>query len=227
MEIKCNKCEKTLDESLFYAQPRNKNGREYSCKCCRQDRNYERRRERRIENGLLIKFPTLANRQLLEEDKKYCPGCKQIKDIYEFSTTKKGTKIASHCLKCNKIKSQEYNSTEYEKLNRKKTYLRDKDKLKNNHLVREFGITYEKYKSILNEQGGVCKICGKTPDNNGKMLAVDHCHKTGENRGLLCSSCNICVGFIEKNNLDVLKILNYVNRIQPNPKMDGKDLSDI
>ena len=55
-------------------------------------------------------------------------------------------------------------------------------------------------------------ICGKTPEENGKMLAVDHNHITGKNRALLCSSCNICIGFIEKNGLDINIISKYISK---------------
>jgi len=78
--------------------------------------------------------------------------------------------------------------------------------------MRDFGITYDDYIQILNEQEGKCAICGKTEEENGKMLAVDHCHETNKNRELLCLSCNICIGFIEKNNLNIDDVKNYINK---------------
>lgn len=41
---------------------------------------------------------------------------------------------------------------------------------------------------------------------------VDHDHETMKNRELLCSGCNLTIGFIEKNNLDINKIKNYINK---------------
>src|SRR5687768_1540720 len=50
-------------------------------------------------------------------------------------------------------------------------------------------ITYERYCEMVAEQGGRCAICDKTP--NDTALCVDHCHTTGDVRGLLCTKCNI------------------------------------
>ena len=51
-----------------------------------------------------------------------------------------------------------------------------------------YGLEAEEYEAILEVQGGVCAICTQRPVS--KRLAVDHDHRTGEVRGLLCSRCN-------------------------------------
>lgn len=51
-----------------------------------------------------------------------------------------------------------------------------------------YGITSEDYAAVLEHQGGVCAMCLQRPVS--KRLAVDHDHRTGEVRGLLCSRCN-------------------------------------
>jgi hypothetical protein len=57
---------------------------------------------------------------------------------------------------------------------------------------------------MLTQQVSGCAICGKTIKENGKALAIDHDHKTGNVRALLCSTCNLMLGFAN-DNLDVLK----------------------
>ena len=52
-------------------------------------------------------------------------------------------------------------------------------------LEAHFNITPEEYDAILAQQGGVCAVC-KKPPKPGKRLAVDHNHKTGFIRGLIC-----------------------------------------
>jgi hypothetical protein len=57
-------------------------------------------------------------------------------------------------------------------------------------LNRFFGLSLEDYDNLLSKQGGGCAVCGKTPEQEKKSLAVDHDHKTGEIFGLLCYRCN-------------------------------------
>lgn len=63
-------------------------------------------------------------------------------------------------------------------------------------ILATYGITADEYWAIYRAQGGVCYICqrakGKDEEGRGrgKMLSVDHNHKTGEVRGLLCGPCN-------------------------------------
>lgn len=49
---------------------------------------------------------------------------------------------------------------------------------------------------MLVEQGGACKLCFG-PNTAGRKLAVDHDHVTGKVRSLLCTRCNILVGYVE------------------------------
>jgi hypothetical protein len=57
-------------------------------------------------------------------------------------------------------------------------------------LKRRYGITREEYDELLYWQQGRCFICLKKPRARDPELAVDHDHRTGEIRGLLCAPCN-------------------------------------
>lgn len=50
----------------------------------------------------------------------------------------------------------------------------------------------------METQGGLCAICRLSPVGRGKgdILVVDHCHKRGNVRGLLCGNCNIAIGLL-------------------------------
>lgn len=61
-------------------------------------------------------------------------------------------------------------------------------------LKRAYGITVEQYDAMLKKQKGRCAICRRKPVYK---LSVDHCHKTGRVRGLLCRPCNNALGNIE------------------------------
>ena len=70
------------------------------------------------------------------------------------------------------------------------------------HLKDKFGLTIEDFDAMLTAQNGVCAICSKeeTAPSVGVtllQLSVDHCHKTGRVRGLLCRRCNNAMGQFE------------------------------
>lgn len=64
------------------------------------------------------------------------------------------------------------------------------------HLKNFFNISIEEYNQMITKQNGVCKLC-KLPCPTGRNLAVDHCHKTGKVRGLLCVNCNKGIGLLK------------------------------
>jgi hypothetical protein len=66
------------------------------------------------------------------------------------------------------------------------------------NLAKKYNITLEDYKFMSDIQEGVCAIC-KKKCLTGNKLAVDHCHKTGRVRGLLCTVCNTSLGGFKDN----------------------------
>jgi hypothetical protein len=87
---------------------------------------------------------------------------------------------------------------------------------KNEDLVKRFGITYDNYMEIYKQQEGVCALCGfpeTALDHRTKrprMLAVDHCHISGNIRGLLCTKCNTGLGnFLDSPDL-LEKAIKYI-----------------
>lgn len=80
------------------------------------------------------------------------------------------------------------------------------DKYHDRNLRHRFGITLFEYQKLLKKQRGVCWICKKKPGR--KRLAVDHDHKTGKVRGLLCAHCNQGLGLFN----DSIKLLKQALR---------------
>ncbi|MET7470934.1 endonuclease VII domain-containing protein [Micromonospora sp. NPDC005686] len=66
------------------------------------------------------------------------------------------------------------------------------------HLRRRYGVGEKEFQELLAEQGGVCAIC-RRPDPEH----LDHDHRTGWVRGILCFNCNGGLGQF-KDNADVL-----------------------
>lgn len=78
-----------------------------------------------------------------------------------------------------------------------KYYRRDPRKRKDLNLRRHHGVTVEWYEAQLKKQGGLCFIC-KTRRGQ-RELHVDHNHRTGGHRALLCHFCNVALGQMEEN----------------------------
>jgi hypothetical protein len=73
-----------------------------------------------------------------------------------------------------------------------------------------YGIVYEDYLSMHREQEYRCKICKRHADEFKKGLVVDHNHKTGKVRALLCTNCNSQLHVLENKEL-YDKYMNYLN----------------
>ena len=81
--------------------------------------------------------------------------------------------------------------------------------------LKEYGVSLEDYARMLNEQGGVCAICGqpetaKDRIGNPKDLGVDHDHATGKVRGLLCARCNTALGLLGDNAMLASQAAQYL-----------------
>lgn len=89
-------------------------------------------------------------------------------------------------------------------------YAENKDKVRDNLLKREFGISLEQYEEMFKAQKGKCAICDKEETARTKKLAVDHCHKTGKIRKLLCRACNVGIGNLQDSPELLLKAIEYL-----------------
>ena len=86
---------------------------------------------------------------------------------------------------------------------------------KDKHLRGVYGITLEQYNSILEFQEYRCCVCGKHESEvPRKRLYVDHCHKSGDIRGLICAHCNTALGMV-KDDVEILyRLAAYLNEFQ-------------
>lgn len=102
-----------------------------------------------------------------------------------------------------KIKAYYENNKEHVNKKTKEWYEANIDKVKGLSLKRKFGITLLEYEKLLIKQNYSCAICKRNQNEFKIKLAVDHNHKTGDVRGLLCVSCNNGLGRF-KDNKDLL-----------------------
>jgi len=124
---------------------------------------------------------------------KRCIDCKQHLPRAAFDPLRKAGRdyLQSRCKACAKVCRSRYNRTSKGK---RKTHLRN--------LLKGYGITVAEYDALLAGQGGLCAICRQPETRKGpfggvRRLGVDHCHKTGRVRGLLCHRCNSAIGYFD------------------------------
>lgn len=116
---------------------------------------------------------------------KTCTKCGIEKPLEEgfYKDTSRKSGYGSICKECRK--SYELDRAKRPDYNREK------------NLKKQYGITIAEYDALLAEQGGRCKICKTdTPSGRGRFH-VDHNHKTGKIRGILCHHCNSGIGKLQ------------------------------
>lgn len=125
---------------------------------------------------------------------KTCTRCEKMLPIGEFAKLKNKDFRHSHCRDCrndNRAAAQ----------------------LKQN--LRKYGLTIEQFQELLDSQKGGCAICGEVNKSHGSgdvrmPVVFDHCHATGEFRGLLCQTCNRGLGLLGDNAELVAKAASYL-----------------
>lgn len=65
---------------------------------------------------------------------------------------------------------------------------------------------------IFAAQNNCCAICKGTEPKNGRTWCLDHDHKTGKVRGMLCHPCNLMLGYIQDNVTTLSNAILYLNK---------------
>lgn len=151
---------------------------------------------------------------------KTCIKCKIIKSIEEFR------KDRNSCKLCHNAQSKIW------KLNHPgyiaPVFKKDPEYRRRWDYRTRYGITLEEFESRLNQQNRRCGIClTDNPKGRRGRFVVDHCHKTGKIRGILCDSCNKGIGILGDTEEALNKALNYLKNIvdfqKENRKNKGKN----
>jgi hypothetical protein len=141
---------------------------------------------------------------LITDEGRECSECGQFKLWANFHKRRDlSTGYASACKQC-----------------RKKRTRRDMENgsIRNRELRRKYGIGLAEYEALVKKQGDACAICETTDKGiaRGKIRywSVDHDHKTGEVRALLCQKCNAMLG-LANDDIEVLKkMILYLQKWQ-------------
>jgi len=82
--------------------------------------------------------------------------------------------------------------------------------MKNIDLRRKYGIGLEDFNKMFAEQRGRCAICERHQTEFARGLVVDHDHKTGAIRKLLCPNCNAAIGMLGENMVLFARAVEYL-----------------
>ena len=183
---KCNRCKVLKNLEDF------KNEKSKSCISCRQVSN---RAYKEKKNGMLPKYA--QTQKLLEaafsNGNFICKVCNEEKPLCNFGKHSNNNKynISRICKNC---------SVELNKESK----------------VRGYNISKNDFIKMLENQDYKCKICGteikySSPlKDKYKSACIDHNHKTGKVRGLLCSNCNRALGLFKDNKENLKNAYNYL-----------------
>ena len=153
---------------------------------------------------------------------KICSKCKKEKDLGEFTkskTSKDG--LRSRCKSCRAEDSREYNQRQDVRIAHNK-YCREYTNLPENKerlikyrkeywLLRKYNMSLDEKNNIIDKQNNLCAICEKKLEG-GIRSCVDHCHKTGNVRGILCRECNLLLGYIDDNTNILKRAIFYIEK---------------
>ncbi len=182
----CTKCNKSKPNTEFYLQKRGKNTRMNHCKRCISEYSRLHRiknRERMLQREAGYR---LANKDKIRD------GYLANKNKYNKARQAKGGTEA--------VKEKRRIAERY-------------------HRLKKYGLTPLAFDAMFAEQKGCCAICGlkfakenkagyRTASND--YPRIDHCHETGDIRGLLCFKCNIGLGAFGDNTDTMTKAITYL-----------------
>lgn len=160
---------------------------------------------------------------------KVCSRCKLEKDTSLFYVDiSKKDRLSTLCIKCKKNyyithleKEKSYSKNYYkenlEKVKEKLKVIRlespekPREVRKRWNLKNMHNLSITIFNKMLEEQEGVCAICGKTQIGD-RALCVDHDHATGKIRALLCTKCNAGLGNFNDDTVLLSKAIDYLNK---------------
>jgi hypothetical protein len=159
---------------------------------------------------------------------KHCGGCNLDKSLLEFHKNKLHKDgLSIQCKDCQKARAKEWyhSHKEYMKEYRLRTTERRKEvrlryskanreKLReyerNYDLLKNYGISRSRYLLMRKKQGDKCLICEVPQSECEREFNVDHDHKTGNIRGLLCCNCNIGIGNLHDDAKLLTRAIEYL-----------------
>jgi len=146
----------------------------------------------------------------------------KIKDSQDLYRLRKGCELRD------KLKKRRLENLEKARAKDRERYHKNKEGHKirqyRYHLKRTYGLDLLEYEKLFELQSGECAVCLQKPRYK---LHVDHCHTTGEIRGLLCASCNRGMGYFRDDIKSLSRAVKYLQKSHTGIFVGGRALREI
>lgn len=162
-----------------------------------------------------------------------CRGCEESLPLNRFAFVKRYARLSYRCKACETKKRDEWRRSnpdrqreisrrsylknlEHNRSRAKKWRADNAERCLDWHFKATFDISVEEFRLLERKQGGLCAVCRcvetVVDKRTGKprRLHVDHCHKTGVVRGLLCTRCNMAAGYVRDDPETARRLATYL-----------------
>lgn len=140
------------------------------------------------------------------------------KQVYIYINKKYPNRNFIFCRQCRIIYKRKWRKENPCKVEKEQKNQRKLERLRTKKLKTRYGLSLDDDEKMLIDQNGVCAICNEKETvidfryNKLRRLSIDHCHKTGKVRSLLCSRCNTVIGLIKESDFIINNIKNYLEK---------------
>lgn len=152
--------------------------------------NKERRKKQRLaKRDEYIEY----NKQWRKDNKEH---------VIAYRKNKYNKKENTEYCRKRRAKFSEYYKKYQKEYNSRKNVI---DKKREKNLLCKYNINLKDYEKLLKKQKNKCDICKVDQKHLTYKLHVDHDHDTGKVRSLLCTKCNVAVGYYENSDIKIIE----------------------
>lgn len=187
----CPRCGETKLVDQFGRNARRSDGLAYYCKTCFQAISRASYRKRQSRAGKTVEDPRPAG----PPGTKWCNDCQAYRAHDDFPQN--ASRYDGFMNYCKEHHNQRVEESRQQVHGSSRHY----------HLVRRYGIGAAEVEGMIERQGGACLICLRPL---GDKPHVDHCHETGQVRGVLCFNCNGGLGQFRDDAALLLRAVEYL-----------------
>jgi len=207
----CPRCVAIKPLAEFYRSSQTKSGRAGLCKQCD---NARRKKERLTPEGKkrrrIAYHKAKTRRSSRVGQSKQCNRCKETKPAtcFEYNPQQRDGMRAT-CRQC-LAPANAKRSRVYKAQQRANDPVKFRLVQRGKQYVRRYGLNEGDFERMNDTQNGKCAICANSPDPKKRFLDIDHDHKSGKVRELLCTNCNTGLGRFRDDPDILIKAVNYL-----------------